>query len=232
MPLPTIRNDCRMRSPGTSIRPVERATAGRFDAHATWSVMSWLPACAKRPVAWQTTLKLTPLGRHRSWLAMRFVSPYGVHDTMMTGAVGASTWNVSTVTVMAPAKLPYGLLSVPVTLVLPKALPMTAPVALTVATEVLLDVHRAWVVTSWVLPSVNVATAESWRTPPTASVALLIALRVTPVTSGRKVAVTVLLAVIVKEQDRFVAGVQPDHDPNSAIGGDALGTAVRVTMVP
>jgi hypothetical protein len=46
-----------------------------------------------------------------------------------------------------------------------------------------------------------VATAESWRIPPTASVLGLRACRATPDTRGWNVAVTVLLAVIVNEQE-------------------------------
>jgi len=60
----------------------------------------------------------------------------------------------------------------------------------------------------------------------------LSACRATPATRGWNVAVTVLAAVIVNEQEAWEAAVvQPAHDTNSAAGLE-LGVATRVTGAP
>src|SRR5438477_3168780 len=105
-------------------------------------------------------------------------------------------------------------------LVLPKPAPVTSPVvATTVTTDLLADDHVAEPVTSCVLASESVATAEYCRRPPAASgtrSSALVDWTVSEVTTGRNVAATVRLVVVVTEQlvpDIVVHPFQPMNSP-------------------
>src|SRR6266508_3692371 len=185
--------------------------------------MSPEPRFLNVPRASQCTLKFTPLGRQVN----SPTPPYGVHATWIV-------CNTSTVTGMlaVTGTSPLWRRNDAITLVLPTTLPVTNPVLLTEAIAGASEVQTARVVTSCWLPSVKTATAETCRTPPTASGAVLTALSSRLVTSGRNVTITVRLAVMVKEHEALVAAVaQLVHETNSAAGFE-LGDDSRVTGVP
>src|SRR5688572_5307543 len=168
------------------------------------------PALVKVPRAWQCTLKFTPLGRQVN----PPTPPNGLQVTWIVCNASTLTGMVS-VTGTSPAWRRNDA----ITLVFPGTLPVTSPVVLTEAVAGASEVQVAWVVTSCWLPSVKTATAETCRTPPTASGAVLTVLRSRLVTSGRNVTITVRLAVMATEHEALVAAVaQPVHETNSAAG--------------
>jgi hypothetical protein len=131
---------------------------------------------------------------------------------------------------------------------LPLAFAVSKPVVVTLASVDGVTDHMVSVdaLTSWLLPSENVAIAVNCRVPPTPSAEANGDVTVTPVTADRNVAVSDRFAVIVTVHAGLLAGthgfvipggtLQPTNSPAAAArlapDGPLAGMAVGVTVVP